>query len=158
MIIIIATVNGNEFKARTKIKKKKKLYIKGRYKSKYSSIFNHVSPNQKQNANLMSELSCVEFPPSCGMRAGLINARSSVANVRELRLLCSKYHFDVIGVTETFLRDAIPNAFVCMDGYSLISCDRTRGRVLSMRYCINRDLARWSIFWFLYLLRVVIAG
>jgi hypothetical protein len=61
------------------------------------------------------------------MRVGLINASSSVAHDRELRLLCSKYHFVFIEVTETFLRDAIPNACVSMDGYSLIRCDRSRG-------------------------------
>jgi hypothetical protein len=53
----------------------------------------------------------VELPPSCGMRAELINARSSVAYVRELRLFCSKNHLDFIGVMEIFLRDANPNNF-----------------------------------------------
>jgi hypothetical protein len=61
------------------------------------------------------------------MRAELINARSSVAHVRKLRLLCSKYHFVFIEVTETFFRDAISNACVSMDGYSLIRCDRSHG-------------------------------
>jgi retron-type reverse transcriptase len=66
----------------------------------------------------------VESAPKSSVRAGLINARSSDAHLSELRLVCREYKFDFFGITETFLRPELPDAFLNIQGYELVRCDR----------------------------------
>ena len=59
------------------------------------------------------------------LRAGHINARSVPKHIHELRRLVYRGEFDVMCISETFIKEDTPNACFNIDNYRLYRHDRT---------------------------------
>ena len=62
------------------------------------------------------------------LRVCHVNSQSLMAHLDEFRLFFTMSNYHIICLSETWLKPAIPDHQVTLDGYQLYRCDRT-GRI-----------------------------
>lgn len=69
-----------------------------------------------------------QFTKACGLKISHINIRSIVNKMDSLKLLLKDKPFDIITISETWLKPSIPDCEVTIPGYSCVRQDRMGGK------------------------------